>query len=73
MRLISVKTQASRNAYSAATVVSPARGIMEVPMAMHHDHVTDTEDVAFDATMKIGGIVVALVLIAVAASWYFAG
>ena len=42
-------------------------------MAMHHDHVTDTEDVAFDATMKIGGIVVALVLIAVAASWYFAG
>ena len=68
------ETQASRNAYGAATVVSPAVGIMEVPMTIHSDHsVTDREDAAFDSTIKIGGIVVALIAIAVAASWYFAG
>lgn len=39
-------------------------------MAMHSDHhVTDTEDAAFDATMKIAGAVIALA-IAVAAFWY---
>jgi hypothetical protein len=44
---------------------------MEVPMAMHSDHhVTDTEDAAFDATMKIAGTVIGLVVIAVVAFWY---
>jgi len=42
-------------------------------MTMHSDHsVTDREDAAFDSTMKIGGIVFALLAFAVAASWYFA-
>jgi hypothetical protein len=45
---------------------------MEVPMTMHSHHpVTDTEDAAFDSTMKITGIVVALFVIAGAAFWYF--
>jgi hypothetical protein len=40
---------------------------------MHGDHrVTDTEDAAFDSTMKIGGIVVVLLAIAGVAFWYFA-
>jgi hypothetical protein len=44
---------------------------MEVPMTMHGDHrVTDAEDAAFDATMKIGGVIVGLVVIAVVALWY---
>jgi len=39
---------------------------------MHSDHhVTNTEDAAFDATMKISGLVIGLVVIAVAAFWYF--
>ena len=38
-----------------------------------HDRVTDTEDAVFDKTMKISGIVVVLIAIAVAAFWYFAG
>ena len=42
-------------------------------MTMQRDHhVTDTEDAAFDSTMKIGGIVVVLLAIAGAAFWYFA-
>ena len=46
---------------------------MENPMTMHSDHhITDTEDAAFDSTMKIGGIVVALLAIVVVAFWYFA-
>jgi hypothetical protein len=45
---------------------------MEVPMTMH-DRVTETEDAVFDKTMKISGIVVVLIAIAVAAFWYFAG
>ena len=44
---------------------------MEVAMTMHHS-VTDTEDAAFDSTMKISGIVLACVAIAIAALWYFA-
>jgi hypothetical protein len=47
---------------------------MEVPMTMHNDHrTTDVEDAAFDTTMKIIGIVVALLAIAGGAGWYFAG
>ena len=41
-------------------------------MTMHSDHsVTDTENAAFDATMKIAGIVIGLLVIAVVAFWYF--
>jgi uncharacterized membrane protein len=44
---------------------------MEVPMTMHGDHhVTNTEDVAFDVTMKILGVIMALVGIAGMALWY---
>ena len=44
---------------------------MEVPMTMHRDHhFTDTEDAAFDATMKIMGEIVVLAVIAGAALWY---
>jgi hypothetical protein len=43
---------------------------MEVPMTMHGDHITQTEDAAFDATMKIVGAVTALVVIASLALWY---
>jgi hypothetical protein len=39
-------------------------------MAMHHDHVTDTEDASFDATMKIAGSVIGVLVIAVVAFWY---
>jgi hypothetical protein len=40
-------------------------------MTMRHDHhVTDTEDAAFDKTMKIMGMAVA-VAIAGMAFWYF--
>jgi hypothetical protein len=46
---------------------------MEVPMTMPRDHVTDTEDAAFDTTMKIGGIVIVLIALAAAALWYFVG
>ena len=41
-------------------------------MTMHSDHsVTDTENAAFDTTMKITGIVIGLVVVAVAVIWYF--
>jgi hypothetical protein len=45
---------------------------MEVPMTMYrdHHHVTDTEDAAFDATMKIMGVIVVLAAIAGTALWY---
>jgi hypothetical protein len=44
---------------------------MEVPMTMHGDHhTTDVEDAAFDATMKIGGVVIGLLVIAGMALWY---
>jgi hypothetical protein len=43
---------------------------MEVPMTMHDHNITDTEDAAFDTTMKIMGVVIALVVIAGMASWY---
>jgi hypothetical protein len=38
---------------------------MEVPMTMHDNHhITDAEDVAFDATMKMVGMGIVLVMIA---------
>jgi uncharacterized membrane-anchored protein len=40
-------------------------------MTIHGDHVTDAEDAAFDTTMKIGGAIVGLIVIAVMALWYF--
>jgi hypothetical protein len=44
---------------------------MEVPMTMHGDHhITDTEDAAFDATMKIVGVILVLVVSAGLALWY---
>ena len=40
-------------------------------MTMHGDHrVTDAEDAAFDATMKIAGVVIVLLVIAGTALWY---
>ena len=46
-------------------------GTMEVSMTMHRDHhVTNTEDAAFDATMKIMGVIVVLAAIAGIALWY---
>lgn len=39
-------------------------------MAMHHDHTTDIEDAAFDATAKIAGSVIGVLAIAVVAFWY---
>jgi len=45
---------------------------MEVPMTMHGDHhITETEDAAFDATMKVGGTIVGLAVIVTMALWYF--
>jgi hypothetical protein len=45
---------------------------MEVPMTMHDNHhITDVEDAAFDATMKIGGMVIVLAAIAGMTLWYF--
>jgi hypothetical protein len=44
---------------------------MEIPMATHSDHhITDTEDAAFDATMKIVGTVIVLLVIVGVAFWY---
>ena len=44
---------------------------VEVPMTMHGDHhITDAEDAAFDATIKIMGVVMVLVVIAGMAAWY---
>jgi hypothetical protein len=44
---------------------------MEVPMTMHGDHhITDTEDAAFDATMKIVGALFGVVVIGGMALWY---
>jgi hypothetical protein len=44
---------------------------MEVPMTMHgDDHITESEDAAFDATMKVVGAVLGLVVIACIALWY---
>jgi hypothetical protein len=39
-------------------------------MTTHTDRVTNAEDVAFDATMKIAGIIVGLLVIAAVAFWY---
>jgi hypothetical protein len=45
---------------------------MEIPMTVHSDHhVTETEDAAFDSTMKIAGSVLAALVLAIAAYWYF--
>ncbi len=38
---------------------------------MRTDRVTNAENADFDKTIKISGIVIALVVIAVAAFWYF--
>jgi hypothetical protein len=40
-------------------------------MATHTDHLTETEDAAFDSTMKWTAAIVALFAIMGAASWYF--
>ena len=39
-------------------------------MAMRTDHITHTEDAAFDSTMKIAGMVVGALVLAVVAYWY---
>ncbi len=40
-------------------------------MTTHSDHpMTDTENAAFDATMKIAGMVIVLLVIAGMAFWY---
>jgi hypothetical protein len=45
---------------------------MEVPMTMHdHHHITDAEDAAFDATMKMVGMGIVLVMIAGMVLGYF--
>jgi hypothetical protein len=38
---------------------------------MRTDRVTNAENADFDKTIKISGIVISLVVIAVAAFWYF--
>jgi hypothetical protein len=43
---------------------------MEVPMTMHGDHTTETEDTLFDTTMKVVGAVVGLAVIAALATWF---
>jgi hypothetical protein len=44
---------------------------MEVPMTMHGDHhITETEDAAFDTTMKVIGAVMGVAVIGVLALWY---
>jgi hypothetical protein len=44
---------------------------MEVPMTTHRDDpVTNAEDAAFDATMKITGVVIVLLVIAGMVFWY---
>jgi hypothetical protein len=42
-------------------------------MTMHSRPVTDAENAAFDTTMKITGMVIGLVAVAVAVIWYFGG
>jgi len=39
-------------------------------MAVHHDHVTDNEDAAFDSTAKIAGSFLGVVAIVVGALWF---
>ena len=46
-------------------------GQLEVPMAMRSDHLTETEDAAFDSTMKIAGSGLGVLVLAVVAYWYF--
>jgi hypothetical protein len=41
-------------------------------MTMHHDHVTEVEDAAFDKTLKVIGAITALIVVACMALWYFA-
>jgi hypothetical protein len=44
---------------------------MEVPMTMHRDHhITDAEDAAFDTTVKIAAMAIALIAIVGMALWY---
>jgi hypothetical protein len=44
---------------------------MEVPMMMHDHHITDAGDAAFDATMKMVGMGIVLVMIAGMVLGYF--
>ena len=39
-------------------------------MTIHHDHVTDNEDTAFDLTAKIAGSITGVLVIALVAFWY---
>lgn len=39
-------------------------------MTLHHDDVTDSEDAAFDETVKIAGSILGVLMIAVVAFWY---
>jgi hypothetical protein len=43
---------------------------LEAQMAMHHDHVTDNEDAAFDSTAKIAAWVFGVVAIVLGALWF---
>jgi hypothetical protein len=55
--------------FSCNDVLRPSSGTMEVPMTMRSEHhATDSEDAAFDATMKI--VVLGLLVIAGMALWY---
>ena len=40
-------------------------------MTVHHDNLTDAENAAFDATMKMVGVGIVLLLIAAVALGYF--
>ena len=55
----------------AALEITASCESMEVPMTQGDPHATDAEDAAFDTTMKIGGVVIGLVVIAGLALWYF--
>ena len=55
----------------AAVEITAACGQWRFPMTTHSDHpMTDTENAAFDATMKIMGVIVVLAAIAGIALWY---
>jgi len=55
----------------AAVEITAACRQWRFPMTTHSDHPTnDTEDAAFDATMKITGMVIVLLVIAGMAFWY---
>jgi len=54
-----------------AVEIAAACGQWRFPMTTHSNHpMTDTENAAFNATMKITGIVIVLLVIAGMAFWY---